>query len=230
MQKSRRESGEIMRATTTGSEAKGESERRERRRQAMIDAARALFVERGYDAVSLSEIVKRSGGSLATLYELFENKHGLLTAIVASEDFQTHERIDEVVARGGSPAKVLAEIAGIIVDGFSDPEKIGLVRIVMGESLRDQAFAEMMVRAAHQPAVERLASLFRTWHESGKAVIPDPIVTVHLFFGLVTHSSHMRALFGDSSVVTDLPARDRLIREATALFVNHYRIQDDEPA
>ena len=66
-------------------EPKIDSGRRERRRQAIIDAARDLFVERGYDAVSLSEIVKRSGGSLATLYALFDGKAGLLGAIVANK-------------------------------------------------------------------------------------------------------------------------------------------------
>lgn len=35
-------------------------------------------MEQGYDGTSLAEIVRRSGGSLATLYDLFGNKQGLL--------------------------------------------------------------------------------------------------------------------------------------------------------
>src|SRR3546814_5445337 len=54
---------------------------RERRHEAILDAAEALFIEQGYDRTSLAEIVRRSGGSLATLYELFGNKQGLLHAI-----------------------------------------------------------------------------------------------------------------------------------------------------
>lgn len=54
---------------------------RERRQSAILDAAESLFLEQGYDRTSLAEIVKRSGGSLATLYELFGNKQGLLHAI-----------------------------------------------------------------------------------------------------------------------------------------------------
>src|SRR3546814_8686691 len=54
---------------------------RERRQSAILDAAESLFLEQGYERTSLAEIVKRSGGSLATLYELFVNKQGLLRAI-----------------------------------------------------------------------------------------------------------------------------------------------------
>ena len=52
--------------------------KREARRDAMLDAALELFLERGYGAISLTDVVKRSGGSLATLYELFGGKLGLL--------------------------------------------------------------------------------------------------------------------------------------------------------
>lgn len=200
-----------------------DTDRRERRRQAMLDAARDLFVERGYDAVSLSEIVKRSGGSLATLYELFENKSGLLGAIVASKRFVTHEQIDAVVAGGGSPAEMVAEIAKVIIDSFSDKETIGLMRVVMGETLRDPAFAQTIYSAAHVPAVERLAVLFSDWDKAGLAVIPDPTLAVHLFFGLIVHGQQTRAFLGDACEAM-LPPRDALLAEATALFVTYYRI------
>ena len=57
----------------------------------MIEAAESLFLEQGYDTTSLAAIVKRSGGSLATLYELFGNKQGLLRAIIELRDEQDRE-------------------------------------------------------------------------------------------------------------------------------------------
>ncbi|XHS02539.1 hypothetical protein ACFB49_41590 [Sphingomonas sp. DBB INV C78] len=209
--------------STGGSDTRTESDRRERRRHAMLDAARKLFVERGYDAVSLSEIVKLSGGSLATLYELFENKAGLLGAIVASQRFGTHEKIDAVIERDGAPAAMLKEIAGILIDGFSDPETLGLIRVVMGETLRDPAFAQSIFEAAHIPSVERLSALFADWHAAGRATIPDPMLAVHMFLGLVLHAPQTRALFGESCNPLMLP-RDALLREATAMFVTRYGI------
>ena len=208
-------------------EPKIDSGRRERRRQAIIDAARDLFVERGYDAVSLSEIVKRSGGSLATLYALFDGKAGLLGAIVANKRFDMRDHIDAIVDRGGSPAAMLRTIAGTLIDGFSEAETTGLIRVVMGETLRDPAFAQSIFKAAHMPSVERVEALLADWHAAGRAAIPDPMLAAHLFFGLVLHGAQTRALFGEP-VDMVLPARDVLVNEAMALFTGYYQIDSGE--
>ena len=212
-----------------GPVAKAEPDRREKRRQAMLDAARELFVERGYDAVSLSEIVKRSGGSLATLYELFENKAGLLGAIVANKRFGTRDQIDAVAASGVSPAQMVVDIANVIIDSFADEDTIGLMRVVMGETLRDPAFAQTIFAAAHVPAAEALAELFSGWDRAGLAVIPDPMLAVHLYFAQIVYGEQTRAFFGDACNMM-VPPRAALVQEATAMFVSFYRISADEPA
>jgi AcrR family transcriptional regulator len=60
----------------------GSSERRERERLAMreqiLDAARELFVERGYQAVTMREIAKRIEYSATALYNHFEDKEAIL--------------------------------------------------------------------------------------------------------------------------------------------------------
>src|SRR3546814_3090605 len=69
---------------------------RERRQSAILDAAESLFLEQGYERTSLAEIVKRSGGSLATLYELFVNKQGLLRAIATRWCDRSEEHTSEL--------------------------------------------------------------------------------------------------------------------------------------
>lgn len=48
---------------------------------ALLLSANDLFLERGYDAVSLDDIVHHAGGSKASIYKYFGNKDGLFTAI-----------------------------------------------------------------------------------------------------------------------------------------------------
>lgn len=54
----------------------------ERRRQAMMEAAYDLFIEKGYGAVTVDEIIQRSGGSKSSLYKFFGNKEGILGAVI----------------------------------------------------------------------------------------------------------------------------------------------------
>lgn len=51
------------------------------RRLALLLSATELFLQNGYDAVSLDDIVQHAGGSKTSIYKYFGNKDGLFTAI-----------------------------------------------------------------------------------------------------------------------------------------------------
>ncbi|WP_162527198.1 TetR/AcrR family transcriptional regulator [Sphingomonas solaris] len=198
-------------------------DRRARRRAAMIDAGRTLFMEQGYDAVSLAAIVRRSGGSLSTFYAVFENKAGLLRAIVAEERFEGIERLDALVARGGSPAGLLRAIAESIHADLARPEMIRLMRVVMAKSLDDAAFAHAIYENAHQPRVEWLARLFARWDQAGAARIPDPMMAAQFFLGMTLHAAQTRALFGDRAGLQER-TEAQCLTSAVEVFVAGYAI------
>lgn len=51
-------------------------------RAAVVDAARTLFLERGYAATTVEAISELSDVPLATVYRLFSSKHGILEALL----------------------------------------------------------------------------------------------------------------------------------------------------
>jgi AcrR family transcriptional regulator len=56
--------------------------RTRRTRAAVADAARALFLERGYSATTIEAIGERSDTPVATVYRLFSSKMGILKAVL----------------------------------------------------------------------------------------------------------------------------------------------------
>src|SRR3954454_21499481 len=52
-------------------------------RRRMLEAARDLFVERGYGATALQEIADRAGVAVQTIYFTFGNKRALLKELAA---------------------------------------------------------------------------------------------------------------------------------------------------
>lgn len=52
-------------------------------RQALLDAAKVEFAERGYEAASTREILRRAGVTAPVLYHHFGNKAGLFRAVAA---------------------------------------------------------------------------------------------------------------------------------------------------
>jgi AcrR family transcriptional regulator len=108
-----------------------QAERSEATRDALIEAARPLFAERGYAAVGTEEIVRAAGVSRGALYHHFGGKRDLFEAV--------YERIEVELAQ---------RIAGGALDaGASEPL----------EAMR--AGAEMFLQAATEPEAQRIVLL-----------------------------------------------------------------------
>ncbi|PKQ00921.1 MAG: TetR/AcrR family transcriptional regulator [Alphaproteobacteria bacterium HGW-Alphaproteobacteria-13] len=170
---------------------------RERRHEAILDAAEALFIEQGYDGTSLAEIVRRSGGSLATLYELFGNKQGLLHAIAT----RWRDRMEDEPAESGpaaprSPAEMLTDYACRRCRTLNSPHTVALIRMLVSEGLRDRAFAVQVYRDMHLPAIEQLSDLFAGWTAAGQARIDDPRAAAEMFLSLIAGDSILSTLTG----------------------------------
>src|SRR5215470_7611691 len=57
----------------------------DQRRERIVRAAAPLFLKKGYDNVSIDEIIGVVGGSKATIYAWFGGKEGLFEAVVRRE-------------------------------------------------------------------------------------------------------------------------------------------------
>ena len=77
-----------------------------RNRERIIETAREVFREQGYDA-PLDLIAKRAGVGAGTLYRHFATREELLDAIMASRVARVEEATDKVLAHEGEPRDVL---------------------------------------------------------------------------------------------------------------------------
>jgi AcrR family transcriptional regulator len=69
-------------------------------RRAVIDAARALFLERGYQATTIEAVSDHSDVPVATVYRLFSSKLGILKAVLGRVD---RRRRPGAVVAGAAP-------------------------------------------------------------------------------------------------------------------------------
>lgn len=108
-----------------------QAERSEATRDALIEAARALFAERGYAAVGTEEIVRAAGVTRGALYHHFDGKRDLFEAV--------YERIEVELAQRVA--------SGALNAGVADPL----------DAMR--AGAEMFLQAATEPEAQRIVLL-----------------------------------------------------------------------
>lgn len=193
-------------------------DRRQERRRAMIEAAESLFLEQGYEATTVGAIVKRSGGSLATLYDLFGNKQGVLRAIIELRDEQ-----DRCPGYGQScdvtkPSELLRAYAHRLYAHVTSPRAIALKRIVITEALRDPEFARALYEDIQLPSVRELANIFTQLNKAGKAQIDDPMAAANLFFAIVMSDAQLRMLVEGEKGMLQPAALDWRLEPFLAFF------------
>lgn len=97
----------------------GSKERRERERtdtrQRILDAARDMFVRKGYDATTMRAIASRIEYTPTAIYHHFHNKEALLTELCAS-DFVTLGSAFRKIGKVEDPVERLRRIGAAYVD------------------------------------------------------------------------------------------------------------------
>ncbi len=129
---------------STDSPRRTQAERTEATRAALIDAARALFTERGYAAVATEEIVKRAGVTRGALYHHFADKEDLFREVVEVLEAELTEQIARAALEAADPWEALRVGTRIFLDTCTEPETERIVLLdapsVLGwERLREIA-------------------------------------------------------------------------------------------
>ena len=168
--------------------------RLDRRKRAIIDAARTLFAEQGYERTTLGDIVERAGGSLATIYKVFGSKDGLLEAVVFEKAASGDVIIQHAFAQGGSPGEVLHRVAQGLRTHFLDPEVVALVRIVIGRSVEDVDFARSFFERTAKQDHASLKTLFEYWQDLGIPMTGTPDMLSDMFLDLFFSDVHTDAI------------------------------------
>lgn len=186
-----------------------------------MDAAFALFHEKGYHKVGMTDVIRRSGGSLATAYELFENKEGLLRAIIADRCTRNGLAIEEIVAARDEPEAAMREMGRHLIAVLLDSDAIGLIRIIVSESIRDPAIGHFFHDCAAKMAIRTLAGVFTNWNTRGELEVDDVEQAADTFLGLLLHSLQMNALCGLETAMT--PAEiDRQVDHVVRMMMCRY--------
>jgi AcrR family transcriptional regulator len=124
-------------------------------RRAVVDAARALFLERGYVATTIEAISEHSDVPTATVYRLFSSKLGILKALldtsIAGDDqplaMQERPDVASLFTEPG-PHKLLAGIAGVTT--AINQRTNDVYRVLMSAAGSDPAAAELLSEIRQQ--------------------------------------------------------------------------------
>lgn len=139
---------------------------REQRQQALIEAATAVFAERGYDGATTREIAARSGCAEGLIHRYFQGKRGLLLAIM-------HHKVGEVVEdfKSGLPPRetVEEEIDQLLCWHLTVMwERRDFMRVCVSEAAIDSELGRSIGDGLNRSRVEQIVERLRGHREAGR--------------------------------------------------------------
>lgn len=87
---------------------------KERRRHDLLEAAKALFADRGFQATTMADVARQAGVSYGVVYWYFESKDDLFHALMAAEEAHLRERISAAVAAEPPGASLRRGLQGAV--------------------------------------------------------------------------------------------------------------------
>ncbi len=175
----------------------GGSPRGDARRRAILDAARELFLEHGFDGVAMSEVVNRSGGSLATVYQQFGSKEGLFAAILEELSADIVAPFLDESLESRPLEETLSWIGESFLERILRPDAIAWHRTCLTEGAKSPALREALFRTGPGCVRERLADYLAGQSRAGRIRIADPMLAAAQFLSLVKAGVHLEAMCGE---------------------------------
>lgn len=169
------------------------AEQSEATRAALIEAARSLFAQRGFKAVSTEEIVQRARVTRGALYHHFRGKEDLFRAVFEQVEAELTEQIATQAMTTADPWEAMRAGAQAFLDACLDPavQQITLLDApsVLGwEQWREigQRYGLGLVQASLQAAMD------------GGQLAPQPVRPLaHLLMGALDEAAMLVARADD---------------------------------
>jgi AcrR family transcriptional regulator len=183
-------------------------ERREARREQILDAARACVQEHGLEAVSMEMIIARSGLSTGAVYGYFKGKDEIISAVVTEGTAAMGRQLIPILKNPDPPAlpELIDQLLGTITE-FGQDKRDGWSHSQSTPELR------ATTRAAYRGQRELLADTVRRWQEAGTFdPAADPEAIAQLLQSIILGFVAQRALAGDADAQAHVAALEALTR------------------
>lgn len=192
------------------------------KRQAILDAAKDLFVRNGYANTSMDAVAAEAGVSKLTVYSHFNDKETLFSAAVVARCEEQLPDLFVDMAPNASVEKVLLGIARGFQTLINSPESIELHRLMIALGTQDTRLSQVFFEAGPQRILHEMERFLARVNDTEGLHFDSPVSAAGHFLSLIKGVCNFRLLIGNGEV-PDEQMGERHVREVVALFLKAYR-------
>lgn len=194
------------------------------KRQAIIDAARQVFLRHGFTDTSLDVVAAEAGVSKQTIYNHFGDKTSLFIAVIdaaqAAVALESQARFAEQFQESGDLETDLRAVTRLWTESVLSEDVAGLRRVIIAEQWRHPDLAQEWSRP-RSAFEESLAQELEKYVSDGVLDIVDVHVAAHQLVLLTVHEAMHVSQFGLRRLS---PAQvDKIAADGVDMWLRSYR-------
>lgn len=195
--------------------------RKEARPQELLEAALALFVEKGFAATRSEEVAARAGFSKGTLYLYYPSKEELLKAVIREQLAHAIEAgALEVSQHAGSCAELLRTLHTRWWERVFESPASGVFKLVLTEVRNFPEIGEFYLKEVVLPGQAVVRGILQRGIDSGEFRPVDVNAAVHsLLMPMIMLCLHKHSL-GACGKVETMPDPGHFMRQHVELVIN----------
>ena len=195
--------------------------RSERKKTAILSAARGVFLREGYSAAGMELVARMAGVSTATLYAYFPSKAKLFEIIVDDAVRHMAQPVRESVRTNGDARARLTSLALAYATLMSRPATRAMFRMVAGERRRFEAVADHVRRGAHQQLGGAAIQVIEQLTQTGELASDRPAKAAGQLLGMLDHATLTLGLTAGDEAQPTRPLAD-ICADAVETFLARY--------
>ncbi|MVT53010.1 TetR family transcriptional regulator [Bradyrhizobium yuanmingense] len=187
--------------------------------QTIVDAARELFLELGFQATTLDQVARRAKISKLSIYRHFENKEALFGAAIAAgcqllfAPQALHEDDD------GSVEDQLMAVGSLLLRTLLRPDVRSVEAMVMADKTNQTSLSKLHFEAGPAHVIGQIEALLRQLHAKALLNVPDPHQSARLFAALFKGSDLVMIARFDQARAENDKEIESYCRSAVAMFI-----------
>lgn len=155
-----------------------------------------LFIERGYDGVTVNAIVQQVGGTKTNIYTHFGGKEGLFRAIIESLSQELLEPLSHMDIVGLSPHEALTVFGRKYLSVVLMEKTVGLHRLAIAESSQFPELGRIWHTVGPETAYQELANYISLQQQLGRFKNCKPRLVASQFLYMLLNDIHLQLLLG----------------------------------
>jgi len=170
--------------------------RKEARPQELLDAALALFAEKGFAATRSEEVAARAGVSKGTLYLYYPSKEELLKAVIQQRlSSQIAAAAEQAAHYPGSTEELMRQVMGEWWTHVFDSPTSAVFKLIITEARNFPEIAEFYVREVVGPGKELVGRIVQRGMARGEFRTVDvPCTVLSLIFPMIMLCLHKHSI------------------------------------